>query len=315
MPKSKRLLELMMTVNRKKRFTVKELAEEFQVSTRTMLRDLQELSELGVPLYSEVGPHGGYQVLKERILPPIAFTEEEAVSLFFASHALRHYHSLPFKEESAAALQKFYHYMSGEVRDRIDNMRHRFDLVTPKRQTAAPYLAFLLESAIGQQVIYIQYESKRRLSERHIQPIGIYAHNGLWYCPAYCFSSGGIRIFRCDRVRSAETDVSGITPLDLQEIHLGNLETLHRGGEESVYFNVELTREGVLRCESELWLSSMLHSRENGTGYLEGEVPRGELPFYTDYIIGLGEEATVIEPLELIESIRSKLTVLLGKYA
>ena len=83
MNKSQRLLEMMMAVNRKRKFTVKELAGEFNVSSRTILRDLQELSELGVPLYSEVGPHGGYQVLKERILPPIAFTEEEAVAIFF----------------------------------------------------------------------------------------------------------------------------------------------------------------------------------------------------------------------------------------
>jgi predicted DNA-binding transcriptional regulator YafY len=113
MSKSKRLLELMMTVNRKRKFTVKELALEFGVSTRTMLRDLQELSELGVPLYSEVGPHGGYQVLKERILPPIAFSEEEAVAMFFAVYALRHYSSLPFEAESASSLDKFYLHMSG----------------------------------------------------------------------------------------------------------------------------------------------------------------------------------------------------------
>lgn len=54
MPKSKRLMELMMIVNRKRKFTVKELANEFNVLPRTILRDLQELSELGVPLYSEV---------------------------------------------------------------------------------------------------------------------------------------------------------------------------------------------------------------------------------------------------------------------
>ncbi len=97
MSKSKRLMELMLTVNRMRKFTVGELAREFGVSQRTILRDLQELGELGVPLYSEVGPHGGYQVLRERLLPPIAFTEEEAVSIFFAVHALRHYSSLPFE--------------------------------------------------------------------------------------------------------------------------------------------------------------------------------------------------------------------------
>ncbi len=103
MSKSKRLMELMMAVNRKRRFTVKELAREFDVSTRTILRDLQELSDLGVPLYSEVGPHRGYQVLNERMLPPIAFTEEEAVAIFFASHALRHYLYMPFETEISSA--------------------------------------------------------------------------------------------------------------------------------------------------------------------------------------------------------------------
>ncbi|MDQ0116619.1 putative DNA-binding transcriptional regulator YafY [Paenibacillus harenae] len=89
-------------------------------SPRGLLRDLQELSELGVPLYSEVGPHGGYQVVRERVLPPIAFTEGEAVAMFFAVHALRHYSSLPFGAESASALSKFYLHMPGDVRDRID---------------------------------------------------------------------------------------------------------------------------------------------------------------------------------------------------
>ena len=55
--------------------TVGELANEFSVSKRTILRDLQELEQAGFPLYSEVGAAGGYHILKERILPPIAFSE------------------------------------------------------------------------------------------------------------------------------------------------------------------------------------------------------------------------------------------------
>ncbi|MDI5790915.1 HTH domain-containing protein [Bacillus licheniformis] len=78
------------------------MAREFGVSKRTVLRDLQELSEMGVPLYSETGPHGGYQVLNERILPPIAFSENEAISIFFAIDALKHYISLPFDAQYAS---------------------------------------------------------------------------------------------------------------------------------------------------------------------------------------------------------------------
>ncbi|OBZ10678.1 DNA-binding protein [Bacillus sp. FJAT-27264] len=314
MPKSKRLLELMMTVNRKRRFTVKELAEEFQVSTRTILRDLQELSELGVPLYSEVGPHGGYQVLKESILPPIAFTEEEAVALFFASHALRHYTSLPFKEESAAALQKFYHHMSSEVRDRIDQVKNRFDIVTPVRQTESPYLSILLEGAIGQRVMTIEYEAKGERSQRQIQPIGVYAHNGLWYCPAYCFLREGIRVFRCDRMYSADFDTSGLTPMDLREVHLINRKEVLRNETETITFLVELGKEGVQRCEAELWLVPMLHIRENGTGWLEGEVPKRDLAFLADFMISLGDDATVQQPAELVDQMVVKLSRMMSKY-
>jgi predicted transcriptional regulator YdeE len=62
--KTRRINEVMVRVYEKQKFTVDELAVEFQVSYRTMLRYLQELSGMGVPLYSEVGKHGGYSILK-----------------------------------------------------------------------------------------------------------------------------------------------------------------------------------------------------------------------------------------------------------
>ncbi len=74
MSKAERLIEMMITINAKRDFTVGELANEFSVSKRTILRDLQELEQAGFPLYSEVGAAGGYHILKERILPPIAFS-------------------------------------------------------------------------------------------------------------------------------------------------------------------------------------------------------------------------------------------------
>ncbi|MFE5317733.1 helix-turn-helix transcriptional regulator [Paenibacillus sp. NPDC056579] len=315
MSKSKRLLELMMTVNRKRKFTVKELAQEFGVSTRTMLRDLQELSELGVPLYSEVGPHGGYQVLKERILPPIAFSEEEAAAMFFAVYALRHYSSLPFESESASALDKFYLHMSGDVRDRIDQMKNRVDFVTPTRQQESPYLSILLEAAVQQKVLRIEYGSQGEEACRSIQPIGIYANNGLWFCPAYCFLRRGFRIFRCDRMHSVAYDTSGMKPLDLRDVHLGNRESFFQTEKESASeLYVELSRHGVQMCEAALWLGALLHIREDGTGWLEGPIPRNDLAFYARFFIGLGVEATVERPPELIGFMKTLFKEIMSKY-
>lgn len=314
MPKSKRLMELMMTVNRKRRFKVQELADEFGVSKRTILRDLQELGELGVPLYSEVGPHGGYQVVRERVLPPIAFTEEEAVSMFFAVHALRHYASLPFEAESASALNKFYLHMPGDVRDRIDGIKHRVDFVTPARRGDAPCLAALLDAAVRQQVLAIVYVSgEEEERERLIQPVCIYANNGLWYCTAYCFLRAGFRVFRCDRIREAVPDPAGTSPRDLGEIALSRREAAEPIN--PVRLRAKLSRAGVQRCEAELWLAPMLDVREDGSGLIDRDVPASDLPFYADFFLGLGREATVEGPETLREAIRGKLSELLARYS
>lgn len=302
-----------MTVNRKRRFKVQELADEFGVSKRTILRDLRELSELGVPLYSEVGPHGGYQVIRERVLPPIAFTEGEAVAMFFAVHALRHYSSLPFEAESASALRKFYLHMSGDVRDRIDSMRNRVDFITPTRRSDAPYLVMLLDAAIYGKVLAVKYESKgREVNHRRIQPIYIYANDGFWYCKAYCFLRQGFRVFRCDRIHEAAYDTSGTEPLELGDVHLGRRE--NDEPKEPVRLRARLSRAGVQRCEAELWLDSKLHVYEDGSGVIDMEMSRSDIPFYTSFFIGLGEEVVLEEPTELKDAIRRRLSKLLTRY-
>ncbi|MCC0566795.1 YafY family transcriptional regulator [Brevibacillus borstelensis] len=314
MPKSKRLMELMMMVNRKRKFTVKELADQFEVSTRTILRDLQELSELGVPLYSEVGPHGGYQVLSERVLPPIAFKEDEAVAMFFASHALRHYSSLPFETQAASALNKFYLYMPGDVRDRIDQMKNRVDIVAPTRQKPVRHLSILLDGAIWQKVISIDYESREGGSIRHIQPVGIYARNGYWYCPAYCFLREDFRLFRGDRIRSAEYSSSDVAPLDLKHVHLGNWEEFTRKKIEWTRMYVVLSKEGVQRCEAELWRVPNLHIAEDGSGTIDGMIPTSEISFFADFFLGLGRNAVVKEPVIMVQLIRERLQEMIEMY-
>ncbi|WP_238590794.1 helix-turn-helix transcriptional regulator [Paenibacillus beijingensis] len=129
MQKSQRLVQMIMRINAKKSFTVKELADEFGLSSRTITRDLQELSELGVPIYSIQGRGGGYKLLQERLLPPISFSESEAIAMFFALQSKDYFSSVPFGEGADSALHKFYHYLPADVREQID----RLNLAAGKR--------------------------------------------------------------------------------------------------------------------------------------------------------------------------------------
>lgn len=81
--KTKKLFELMFYINAKRYFTAREVAEEFDMSVRTVQRYLLDLQELGVPLYAEKGKYGGYRVLNNRVLPPLFFSEEEGKMMYF----------------------------------------------------------------------------------------------------------------------------------------------------------------------------------------------------------------------------------------
>ncbi|KAA6474008.1 helix-turn-helix transcriptional regulator [Bacillus swezeyi] len=315
MSKAKRLNEMMMMVNRKKRFTVGELAQEFGVSKRTVLRDLQELSELGVPLYSETGPHGGYQVLNERILPPIAFSENEAISIFFAIHALRHYMSLPFDAQYDSIKKKFYLNLAGDIRETIDSMKDRVDFYTAYEQKdEIPFLRVLLEAAVQQNVLLIKYETNDTTSERTIQPIGIYANQGKWYCPAYCFLREDYRMFRCDRIMFAELDENTV-PIDLSEINLKNRFSVLSRPRETLELSVELTTKGVERYGSLTWPYLELHVREDGSGILRGGIAPKDIDFFSDFFISFGREAVIQKPSELIERTKKTLFKMVNQYA
>jgi len=106
-------------------FTAGELAKEFAVSKRTILRDLQSLERAGFPLYSEVGSAGGYHILKERVLPPITFSENEAKAIFFACQALQFYRDLPFEQETISVLKKFLDCLPLDVQNSISQIQSK----------------------------------------------------------------------------------------------------------------------------------------------------------------------------------------------
>ncbi|WP_242615246.1 helix-turn-helix transcriptional regulator [Paenibacillus solani] len=188
MQKSQCLIQLMMMINAKKSFTVRELADEFGLSVRTISRDLDELSGLGVPIYSVQGRGGGYRLLQERMLPPISFTESEAIAIFFACQSLGYFSTLPFGDGAATALHKFYHYLPADIKEQIDRLKDRVMIHSLFRRMSADILQTLMEAVMVRQAVTISYRSSAGSSQRHIQPIGLYASSGYWYCPAYCFT-------------------------------------------------------------------------------------------------------------------------------
>ncbi|TLS48674.1 YafY family transcriptional regulator [Paenibacillus antri] len=303
MHKAQRLIQLMMLVNEKRRFTIRELADELGVSRRTIIRDLGELGELGVPLYSEVGAAGGYRVLHDKMLPPIHFTEHEAVAIFFASQALERYSALPFELETSSALRKFYAKLPGDVRAKIDRLKRRLTFWVPPRRVAAPHLRTLLDAALEGAEADIEYDGSSGRLPRRIRPTGVYAMNGLWYVQAYCYRREADRLFRADRVLSASIVPDGAGAGGEPEGPFLPWTPPAADDPAALPLEVELTREGARRAAADPWLAEGLETRPDGTGAVRTTMPASYVPWATAFFLGFGADARVERPPELRRAI------------
>ena len=181
-----------------KSFTVKELADEFGLSVRTLSRDLDELSGLGVPIYSVQGRGADTDCAGADRRRSVSRKARRPPS--FACQSLSYFSTLPFGDGAATALHKFYHYLPADTKEQIDRLKDRVMIHSPFRAMSSEILQTLMEAIMVRQVVTISYRSSAGSSQRHIQPIGLYASSGYWYCPAYCFTQEDIRQFRVDRI-------------------------------------------------------------------------------------------------------------------
>ncbi|MGE6514074.1 helix-turn-helix transcriptional regulator [Lysinibacillus sphaericus] len=309
MSKAKRLLDILMFVNSKRKFTAQEIADEFHISIRTVHRYILDLSDMGLPIYAEQGRNGGYTVITNRLLPPILFTEDEVVSIFFAFQSLSYYRDLPFDAEIHSAGHKLYNSLQHDAKIKVDKIRSYIAFWNPKRMIHTPLLKDVLEASIAGSHLHIQYDSKSGTTTKHIRPIGVYAHDGLWYLPAYDFSKQKVLLYRVDRILS-------IIATDKDEECFMNLAQWFDSYEvkNPIRLHVQLTMEGVRQCKSVPSFEELVVIKEDGTGSIDAMIDKGELGFITPLFVRLGSHARVLEPKELIANLRTHAQEILTMY-
>lgn len=301
MSKAKRILDILLFVTNKRKFTAQEIADEFDVSIRTVHRYIIDLCDMGLPISAEQGRNGGYTVLTKRLLPPILFTEEETVAIFFAFQSLSYYHNTPFNTEMNSITHKLYSSLQTETQKKVDKMRSYIAFWNPTRTIDSPLLRGVLQHSIENRNLHIRYESKSGLTIKHIRPIGIYAHDGLWYLPAYDFCKQKILLYRVDRIHEIlSTDENKDSFMNLTEWFNSN-EVI-----DPIRLHVQLTVEGVRQCKSIPIFDGFIVTQDDGNGYIDMLINRSEIGFITPLFCRLGIDGRVLEPKELIDGLRAK---------
>jgi predicted DNA-binding transcriptional regulator YafY len=309
--RTERLLELITRVRVKGRFTVQEMADEFGVSRRTMLRDLHALSAMGVPLAAVPGPGGGYTLPYPQRPVTLSFSADEALGLILSYEALPRDAPSPFRAPSVSAITKLRGALAPDVVRDLDRLRERVAVVGIARTYDAPFLADLLQAARDEVHLRIGYDSRRGHSERLIFPYGLVAGLGFWYCACYDYRRGIHAWLRADRMRSLER-VDALEPPEVLTLP----EWLRRPREadpDALHLRAAVTARGMKELDWSAFGDALVQETD-GSGRIDMAIPVSSLNFYARLFLRLGREATIASPPELIAVLRWEAHAILSLY-
>ncbi|WP_219460678.1 helix-turn-helix transcriptional regulator [Nonomuraea rhizosphaerae] len=190
--------------------SARDLAGRFEVSVRTIERDITALQASGVPIYAQPGRKGGYALDKKMSLPPLNFTPAEAVAIALA---LSRAGDQPFGRQARSALRKVVAAMpgpEGELARELARRVRTFSPVPEEGEEIQPLGAegisrAIEEALLRRRVLRLDYADKKgMLTSRDVEP-GVFlgGRGGFWYLVAWCRLRDDVRVFRLDRIAAA----------------------------------------------------------------------------------------------------------------
>jgi predicted DNA-binding transcriptional regulator YafY len=223
-----RALGILLLLRDGESISAADLARRFEVSTRTIYRDVESLSQVGVPVYAERGREGGFRLVPGYFLPPIMFSQSEAVSLLLAVTMLRNLRARPFAAELQLAEEKLLAAMPRKLRQTLAAARRVIgteaaprDSFHPEPQDAPPadggdepeaaareshVVSVFLQAILDRRMLALDYHSPYRgqTDRMRVAPLGIFWDRDRWYLvgrPDDAAGKAPRRLWRADRVR------------------------------------------------------------------------------------------------------------------
>jgi predicted DNA-binding transcriptional regulator YafY len=194
-----RLVGMLLELQARGSVRAEDLAQHFEVSVRTVYRDLEALSETGVPLVATPGK--GFQLMDGYFLPPLAFAASEAALLVLGTEFIRRRVDPELRTAAETALAKLQNVLPAEQRQTVE--RWRSEILFPAGQKADdPRLTRLREAIQQRRVVRVVYHAFRKAEPeaRDIEPVQLLYMSERWHVGAYCRLRNDMRLFRLDRI-------------------------------------------------------------------------------------------------------------------
>jgi predicted DNA-binding transcriptional regulator YafY len=197
-----RITAIFIQLQSKRVVTAQEIADRFEISVRTVYRDIRSLEEAGLPIVSEAGV--GYSMMDGYRLPPVMFTKEEALTFITAEKLMDRFTDYSLNNEYKAAMYKIRAVLRSREKDYIEGIEEQI-AVLPNAyvpdSNKVP-LQSILNSIAQKTVLAIDYfaNHSQQHSQRQVEPVGVFHLGEYWHMLAYCLLRKDYRDFRIDRI-------------------------------------------------------------------------------------------------------------------
>lgn len=310
MNRTDRLLSIVLELQAKGWQRAEDLAATFEISKRTIYRDMLALAESGVPVVSSPGQ--GYSLMEGYFLPPLSISTDEAVTLLLGADYMAQNFDAQYRTAARSAISKIEAVLSDHLREDVHDLkkRMRFISVMAQSRQEPPELLAQIRRAIVQRK-RLRFEYHARVSDephtvREADPYSLVNYDRRWYIRAYDHLRKDVRHFRLERM-------ANLTVLDIVFVPEPEIEPLAASDDER-----PVTVRALFKPEIARWV------REERSFYTvaEEEVPDGLLltlqvrreDEVVQWLLGWGAGVRVLEPLSLCERLAEEARRILDQY-
>jgi predicted DNA-binding transcriptional regulator YafY len=195
-----RLLGILTQLQSKKFVSAEKIALKFNISIRTVYRDIKALCELGIPVSFE--PQKGYFVVQGYFLPPVSFSNDEANALLLSESLVYGFADKSTQKHYSTALSKVKAVLRSGDKEKLDALDNSIKMqMHPKLMQDYEYLSILQSSIANKTILELDYKNnKEEVSKRIIEPIGLIFYAFGWHLIAWCHMRRDYRDFKVARI-------------------------------------------------------------------------------------------------------------------
>ena len=304
MNRTDRLVAIVLFLQGRRLVRAEDLAAHFEVSLRTIYRDVAALGEAGVPISGEAGV--GYALVKGYHLPPVSFTAEEAAALFVGGELVKRFADASLHTPADSALLKIRSVLPADRQDELQRLERATVIAGPQRPPPGldrDTLRPIQQALVGRRVLRLVYRARERTEDtvRDVEPMGAVFGGNAWYLVAWCRLRGEVRHFRLDRIRKLELAAERFVPrqdFDLQR-HLAQIED----GSPKTEVALRVAPAALERVRAES-LTGVLAEKAGGRS-VEVRLLTYSLEWCARWVLSFGGEVVALGPATLRAQVRT----------